>query len=76
MSKSMAILIGVSIYIVGIILIILLSPVILIAGFLSGIILLCIVIVVLNIPIGIVKEIAKQVKKWRKNVEDLKNIQK
>lgn len=62
--------------ILGIILIILLSPVILIAGFLSGIILLCIVIVVLNIPIGIVKEIAKQVKKWRKNVEDLKNIQK
>lgn len=62
--------------ILGIILIILLSPVILIAGFLSGIILLCIVIVVLSIPIGIVKEIAKQVKKWRKNVEDLKNIQK
>lgn len=73
--------------ILAIILIIIFSPVILIAGIFSLFIILGLVITVLGIifgiiciPIGLIKvlvdKIKEQVRKWQEKVEDQKNIQK
>jgi len=67
--------------ILGIILIIILSPIILMAAIISLFILLAIIFIVgawiVSIPIAIAKEIKKkkQVRKWQKQ-EDQRNIQK
>ncbi len=73
--------------ILAIILIIIFSPVILIAGIFSLFIILGLVVTVLGIifgiiciPIGLVKtligKIKEQVRKWQEKVEDQKNTQK
>ena len=73
--------------VLAIILIIIFSPVILIAGIFSLFIILGLIIIVLGIifgivciPIGLVKilidKIKKQVRKWKEKAEDRKNIQK
>lgn len=59
-----------------IILIIIFSPVILIAGFISLVIILGLIYLFISMLIGLPKEIAKQVRKWQKKVDDQKNIQK
>ena len=59
-----------------IILIIIFSPVILIAGFISLVIILGLIYLFISILIGLPKEIVKQVRKWQEKVEDQKNIQK
>ena len=58
------------------ILIIIFSPVILIAGFISLVIILGLIYLFISMLIGLPKEIAKQVRKWQKKVDDQKNIQK
>ena len=55
---------------------IILSPVILIAGFFSLVIILSLIYLFISILIGLAKEIVKQVRKWQEKVEDQKNIQK
>ena len=55
---------------------IILSPVILIAGFISLMIIIGLIYLFVSMLIGLPKEIAKQVRKWQKKVEDQKNIQK
>ena len=62
--------------ILAIILIIIFSPVILIAGFISLVIILGLIYLFISMLIGLPKEIAKQVRKWQKKVDDQKNIQK
>ena len=73
--------------VLAIILIIIFSPVILIAGIFSLFIILGLIITVLGIifsivciPIGLVKmlidKIKKQVRKWKEKAEDRKNIKK
>lgn len=73
--------------VLAIILIIIFSPAILIAGIFSLFIILGLIITVLGIifsivciPIGLVKilidKIKKQVRKWKEKAEDRKNIQK
>lgn len=73
--------------VLAIILIIIFSPVILIAGIFSLFIILGLVITVLGIifgiiciPIGLIKvlvdKIKEQVRKWQEKAEDRKNIQK
>ena len=55
---------------------IILSPAILIAGFFSLVIILSLIYLFISILIGLAKEIVKQVRKWQEKVEDQKNIQK
>lgn len=62
--------------VLSIILIIIFSPVILIAGFISLMIIIGLIYLFINMLIGIPKEIAKQVRIWQKKVEDQKNMQK
>lgn len=52
------------------------SPAILIAGFFSLVIILSLIYLFISILIGLAKEIVKQVRKWQEKVEDQKNIQK
>lgn len=59
-----------------IILIIIFSPVILIAGFISLVIILGLIYLFISILIGLPKEIVKQVRKWKEKVEDQKNTKK
>lgn len=59
-----------------IILIIIFSPVILIAGIFSLMIIIGLIYLFVSMLIGLPKEIAKQVRKWQEKVEDQKNIQK
>ncbi len=62
--------------VLAIILIIIFSPVILIAGFISLMIIVGIIYMIISILIGLPKEIAKQVRRWQKKAEDQKNIKK
>lgn len=62
--------------VLAIILIIIFSPVILIAGFISLMIIIGLIYLFVSMLIGLPKEIAKQVRKWQEKVEDRKNIQK
>ena len=62
--------------VLAIILIIIFSPVILIAGFISLVIILSLIYLFISILIGLPKEIVKQVRKWQEKVEDQKNTQK
>lgn len=62
--------------ILAIILIIIFSPVILIAGFISLMIIIGLIYLFVSMLIGLPKEIAKQVRKWQEKVEDQKNTQK
>ena len=55
---------------------IILSPAILIAGFFSLVIILSLIYLFISILIGLAKEIVKQVRKWQEKVEDQKNIRK
>ena len=59
-----------------IILIIIFSPVILIAGIFSLMIIIGLIYLFVSMLIGLPKEIAKQVRKWQEKVEDQKNTQK
>lgn len=59
-----------------ILLIIIFSPVILIAGIFSLVIILSLIYLFISILIGLPKEIVKQVRKWQEKVADQKNIQK
>ena len=59
-----------------IILIIIFSPVILIAGFISLVIILGLIYLFISILIGLPKEIVKQVRKWKEKAEDQKNTKK
>ena len=62
--------------VLAIILIIIFSPVILIAGIFSLVIILSLIYLFISILIGLPKEIVKQVRKWQEKVADQKNIQK
>lgn len=62
--------------ILAIIIIIIFSPVILIAGFISLMIIIGLIYLFVSMLIGLPKEIAKQVRKWQEKVEDQKNTQK
>lgn len=62
--------------VLAIILIIIFSPVILIAGFISLMIIIGLIYLFVSMLIGLPKEIAKQVRKWQEKVEDQKNTQK
>ena len=62
--------------VLAIVLIIIFSPVILIAGFISLMIIVGIIYMIISILIGLPKEIAKQVRRWQKKAEDQKNIKK
>ena len=62
--------------VLAIILIIIFSPVILIAGFISLMIIVGIIYMIISILIGLPKEIAKQVRRWQEKAEDQKNIKK
>ena len=62
--------------VLAIILIIIFSPVILIAGFISLVIILGLIYLFISILIGLPKEIVKQVRKWKEKVEDQKNTKK
>ncbi len=62
--------------VLAIIIIIIFSPVILIAGFISLMIIIGLIYLFVSMLIGLPKEIAKQVRKWQEKVEDQKNTQK
>lgn len=65
--------------VLAIILIIIFSPVILIAGLISLFVILGIIYTIIAIPIGIINKIInykKQVRKWQKKVEDQESIKK
>ena len=62
--------------VLAIILIIIFSPVILIAGIISLMIIVGLIYLIISVLIGLPKEIVKQVRKWQEKVEDQKNIQK
>ena len=59
-----------------VIILIIFSPVILIAGFISLVIILRLIYLFISILIGLPKEIVKQVRKWKEKVKDQKNTKK